>query len=516
MSKAKSKKGMVLFIVLAFTCILTIIAFATLSIATGEITLTQQYINKTRAFYLAEAALAKFSANTGSDIFVSIDETWLGDGTYEVDYHYEGDPPYAIATGSARGKEKKLKVNLSFLAPPYECSAYAGNMDGINWDFILGGTGEPTTTWSGNYNGKDIVNGNVFAGGDVHLYGESSINPAPAPNPFLLQGDVEATGTVNVHDSASISGDELEGVEPYNPPDLIGMNYATNHTHNVSQAFEEENVTHGTLSEENVLYNIFQINPDNMTSECATTDGNDYFLTTVGNFTEGSWDTAESYIDVGEDRVYYIDGDLWVHSKSTFGFNVDGKVTIVATGDIHLSDNLAYENSNSMLGLVALGKYDESGNLISGGNVYFGDPVYGTLYTASAMMFAANNFLYNTDPISATTAEPESGFVINGSMIAMNQVSIERDWYTESTSSSWPYTANRQPCRYDPDTSQWIDSETETPLTQDQIDSIKHYRMILNYDDRVRSPQTQPLGLPRGEGTIFDGLCDWEEYTDGS
>ena len=89
----------------------------------------------------------------------------------------------------------------------------------------------------------------------------------------------------------------------------------------------------------------------------------------------------------------------------------------------------------------------------------------------------------------------------------MNHVSLERDWYTKST----VYTSERRPCRYDPVADKWYDCSTGTELNSTQISTIKHYRMTLNYDDRVRSRETQPPGLPRGVGYIFGGIIHWEE-----
>jgi hypothetical protein len=184
---------------------------------------------------------------------------------------------------------------------------------------------------------------------------------------------------------------------------------------------------------------------------------------------------------------------------------MDGKVTIVATGNIHICDNLQYKDANSMLGLVALGTYNPSGHLTSGGNVYFGDAVYGNMGMFSAMMFAANDFLYNSDPVTGKLAEPDSGFTLNGNLAALNKVSIERDWYTEDS------TAKAKPTTYDPATGQWVDVKTGKVLSSTEISSLRHYQMILNYDDRVRSRNTQPPGLPRGVGLIFDGLTNWQE-----
>jgi hypothetical protein len=483
----------------------------------NEIVMTRHAADKIKAFYLAEAGLGVFSANAGQGDFISIGDTVLGEGSYRVDY-YSNDPnadyPYAIATGTVRGQEKQIRVDVLSLAPPYECGIYAGGVGGTPWTLILRGQGNPISSGpDGEYSGKDIVNGNVFVKGDITLYQESSVNPPLAPNPFELHGDVEATGNIDIYDSATISGDVNEGVKPYITPDLVGMNYAVNNTHNVAQIFAAAGVTKGHLPVGHELRNVFEINPSNMKDECDTTPGNDYFLTPSSGFSGGNWKTAPTPLNIGNNRIYYVDGDVWVHSKSTFGFSVGGKATIVATGNIHICDNLEYQDVSSMMGLVALGKYNESGNLISGGNVYFGDPVYGTLYTCSAMMFAANDFLYNTDPISATSAEPTSGFTVNGNIAALNEVSIERDWYTMTYYDTVKKkdVSERRPARYDPETGKWYDSRTAAELTSTEISTMKHYQMKVNYDDRVRSRDTQPPGLPRGVGTIFEGITNWEE-----
>jgi hypothetical protein len=185
-----------------------------------------------------------------------------------------------------------------------------------------------------------------------------------------------------------------------------------------------------------------------------------------------------------------------------------GKVTIVATGDIHICDNIEYADDDSILGLVALGKYNGSGDLVSGGNVFFGDPRYGTMYTVSGMMFAANDFLYNTDAISRSAAEPTTGFTVNGNFAAMNKVQIERDWYDKGSGSG----AEKRAAHYDPQIQKWVDSETLTVLTSAEQSSLRHYQMIVNYDDRVRTPSTQPPGLPRGGSLIFAGFTNWQEY----
>lgn len=112
---------------------------------------------------------------------------------------------------------------------------------------------------------------------------------------------------------------------------------------------------------------------------------------------------------MGQDRIYYVYGDIWIHSRSTYGFILDGKLTTVATGDIHISDNIEYVTNESLLGLVAPGKYDSSGNISNGGNIYFWAPRYGTTDSVFGMMFVANNFLYNTVSVIRGWGDSETG-----------------------------------------------------------------------------------------------------------
>jgi hypothetical protein len=55
------------------------------------------------------------------------------------------------------------------------------------------------------------------------------------------------------------------------------------------------------------------------------------------------------------------------------------------------------------------------------------------MYHVLSMMFAANNFLFNTDPITHRPAEPKTGFTIDGCFAAMNHISLIRDWYTKGS-----------------------------------------------------------------------------------
>jgi len=505
---SKSKKGLALVAIVAFACIFVILGFSMLNMAKTEIVMTQKELNSTRAFYAAEAGIAQLSTKLYNNEFEDIADTALGEANYQVDLNLDADPPYAVSTGTVGMEVKKIKVELSYLAPPYEHAVYAGNMAGDKWNFTLRGEGDPKVLGGSGkeYGGRDIVNGNLFVNGDATLYEESSVNPSPLGN---FNGDIDSTGKADILDKAKVSGTVTEGAPAKSPLSLVDMNYAINNTHNVSKIFADAGVDAGYLPSDNELYDVMVKNPSNRSSECKTTTGDDYFLEPSSVNNKGAqYKDARTPLDLGDNRVYYVDGDLWVHSTSTYGFLVDGQVTIVVTGDIHISDNIKYADSESLLGLVALGKYDGSDQLVSGGNIYFGDPRFGTMSIASALMFAADSFLYNTDAISRATAEPTGGISIYGNLTALNQVSIERDWYKPTGAGA----KGTRPAYFDPSTDQWVDLETGTALTVNEINSISHYQMAITYDDRVRTQETQPPGLPRSnEGTIFGGLKGWEE-----
>jgi len=504
---SKSEKGLALVAVVVFTCIFVILGFSMLNMAKTEIVMTQKELNSQRAFYAAEAGMAQLSTKLYNQEFEDITDTALGEANFKVDLDFDVNPPVAVSTGTAGLEVKKIMVELSFLAPPYENAVYAGNVAGAKWDFSLRGQGDPKVAgMSGReVGGKDIVNGNIFVNGDASLYEESIVNPSPLGN---FKGDIDSTGKTKVLDSASVSGTITDGASAKPQSDLVNMNYAVNNTHNVSKIFADAGVSYGYLPSDNELYDVMVKNPTNRSGECNTTAGDDYFLEPSKVDNKGAqYKDAKTPLSLGENRIYYVEGDLWVHSPSTYGFLVDGQVTFVVTGDIHISDNLKYADDESLLGLIALGEYNDSGELISGGNIFFGDPRFGTMSTASAFMFAADSFLYNTDAISRSSAEPTSGISIYGNLNALNQVSIQRDWYTKggkAMSAFFDSTIG--------ESGAWVDSETGETLTAKEISSLRHYQMEVTYDDRIRNPETQPPGLPIAEGgLIFSGLKNWQE-----
>jgi hypothetical protein len=121
-------------------------------------------------------------------------------------------------------------------------------------------------------------------------------------------------------------------------------------------------------------------------------------------------------------------------------------------------------------------------------------------------MFASHDFLYNVDSVSGDPKEPESGFEVYGNFSALNQVTVLRDWYTEDVSG------DARPAYYDEAGSSWRCGIEDDLLSPTEIASMRHYQMIVKYDERVRDEVSQPPSLPRG-GTsgIFGGITHWEQ-----
>ncbi len=504
----RRNRGFVLPAVVAFAVIFFLIGLAVLSNAEQEMVQTRISMSKARAFYLAEAGLARLSeeryyprGRNPNDPVVGSTEK----GTYSVEVHTDVTPSYAISTGTCGPIQKRIRTELAFLAPPFEKCVYGLNNAGGNWTFALRGSGTPA--WKNGHlvGGADTVRGNIFVDGDARLYEESKVVAAPVPNTYNLNGDVTATGNISVTGSASIAGSRQPGADEASPVDLLAMDYQHNNTHDVATIFQSAGVSSGNLPAGNALRDIFTKNPGDRVAECASTTGNDYFLEPTSGFIPGNQLDAKTSLNLGVDRVYYVDGDVWINSGQTYGFKIQGRVTIVATGNIHISDNMEYKDTDSVVGLVALGKYDESGNLISGGDIYFGDPRYGTLYTGAGLMYAAHDFLYSTDSITRQSAEPQTGFRIFGSFAALNRVSVERNWYTQGSSGT------ARAATYDPERGVWIDVKAGTVLTATEVTSLRHYQMVVNYDERVRNAGTRPPGLPQGGNRIFAGLSKWQE-----
>ena len=503
-------------------------------------------LKKAQAFWLAEAGRQWCIAN--------LNEGGRNDGTSGPlalcdqvggSFSLVQDPDDAtrrlsIGVVNTRGRAvtNAIAMNLAFVASPFEDVVYGGNRKHTDWTLQLRGNGSLVPPVSGA-GGSDSLWGDVTVYGNFRMEGSAKVG-TPNPNLYEASGDVNASGTIDAN-TASIAGTAYPNQPREEIPDLSKMNYARNNDYDIAKIFNDLGISSGRLPKGHPLRDVVVKNPSSCAAECSRTPGDDFFFEPSYVGSAGSQSTGVTPLNLGDDKVYYVDGHVWFHNKRTYGFRVDGQATIVSSRDIHISDNLQYKDrglDGDMLALVALGQYDSLGNYNRDGNIYFGDPEYGTLYTADAFMFANNDFYYNTSANSGKQAVPESGFQVFGNYVAMNQVVVLRDWYNKSTLTNkktgnkvvkkgWYYydtvTGKRVSSRYvrnisetfpvvyDLKSGQWHHVSDPTRIVA--AADVSHYAMRVAYDERIRDAATRMKGLPEGSGSIFLGMNSWQELS---
>ncbi|MEQ1894952.1 MAG: hypothetical protein ABL998_20615 [Planctomycetota bacterium] len=337
-----------------------------------------------------------------------------GDGNFVVRSH-----------GLFDRTERVLEVELQQLeGGPFFHGVFAGNSSGDPaYVLKLNGTGGQ----------KDEIDGSVYSGGDL-----------------LVAEDAEVTGTLQA--SGTVTGGDLDQQaagkrEPI--PDLAGMHYEATAGVKVADEFtaatylaDDLGGSAWQLPEESPAH-IFRKNPSDRLDGTSATAKDDYYLEDPYEpiRLDSGWDGSDATQlslsgtegapgPSSNHQVFFVDGNLWLHNKHTYSFQFGSGgagglgVTFVVKGNIYFADNLFYDDDNrDGVAFIALKDKD----VADSGNIYFGDPTYGTLREMHAFMYAENNFYdtnLNTD--SSSTVE------LVGNMTAGNQVLIQRD-YTKTT-----------------------------------------------------------------------------------
>jgi hypothetical protein len=417
-----------------------------------------------RALYVAEAGLSEGIAMVQSDA-VQLNDPPAAFGAAGAAVPFGGggywgsvvpDPAastftvsaFAEVAGQARGIEAVLGQGQQSI---YDSALFAGNTSGDPlYDMEFGGVGTQA----------DEINGNIYSGGNVDITGDATIN-----------GSIKASGTIN-------GGTGSTGTLPV--PDIAGMNYAANNDYDVAALFAGASYRSNSLGgyawqlpSSNPAH-IFRKNPSDRTANTSTTEKDDYFLEdpyeSVNTSTTVAYasSTKLSLGAGGNDKVYYIDGNLWIHNTKIYSFGLTNssggasKVTFVVNGNIYFSDNILYKNPE-LDGIAFIAMKDDG--VSDSGNIYFGDPTFGTLEQMDAFMYAENNFYDNN-----LSASGSASVTVNGNMTAGNQVLIDRDV------------------------------------------GEQHSKLTVNFDDRISTGAITLPGLPTTPGSGADWLvvC-WRE-----
>jgi hypothetical protein len=390
-----------------------------------------------KALYAAEAGVSQGIEATRAGLLPKLGTLDLGTqaaptsfagGTYWGNVTDNGDGTvtvlaYATVTGNRQGVEVVLGEHTPGI---YDSALFAGNTSGdANYDLEFGGLGHQA----------DQINGNVYSGGNIDVTGDATIH-----------GELQATG--------SIGGGSGETGASLPVPDIDAEEYETNHDYDVAASFaassySAKNSLGGTAKQlpEADPSHIFRLNPSDRKLDITSTTKDDYFLEDPYEAVNSSSTVNEqnaTHITLsgqdgnpgpnGSEKVYYIDGNLWVHNKKIFSFkfaNSAGdpvRVTFVVKGNIYFSDNILYEDPvEDGVAFIAI---EDAGEQDSG-NIYFGDPVFGTLEQMDSFMYAQNDFYDNNlDAFGSKTVS------VNGNMTAGNQVLINRDYGTQHSKLS--------------------------------------------------------------------------------
>ncbi len=162
-------------------------------------------------------------------------------------------------------------------------------------------------------------------------------------------------------------------------------------------------------------------------------------IATVGTGNEKTAPMFLNVVDSGNGKVYYVDGNLYLHSPTAYSmrFRKPGtRITIVASGNITISDEFYYNadyatgidyanvnstivnNPSDALCLIAL---KNPAAPTSTGNILIGDSQFGTGGSIHAMLYAENDFVDNN-----LNTSDQSFISIYGNMTAGNQIRLNR------------------------------------------------------------------------------------------
>ena len=419
--RARRRRGSAL--VAALACSLTIaavaVAMATVSAANHRDNEATRLHTERRLVAEAglSAAYADLVARGTGNLGSSATPVEWAQGTFVVTCTPNADGTLALtSTGTVGTHATTLRAVLrEHIRNPFFGAMFAGNSSGDpTYSLTLGGSGSRA---------DEVKGGDIYSGGDV-----------------TIEDGAKVHGTIHAAGKITGAGGNEGASEP--APDLVGAHYEANHDVDVAAAFRakgtyKSNALGGSAYElpRDERAHIFRLTPSDRSVETSATAKDDYFLEDPYQpvSASGSLDPkhvtqiALSGVDGapgpnGNGKVYFIDGNLWIHNRMLYSFAFDhGKddgiqITIVVKGNIYISDNILMKTpKKDGIALIAV----KDGDVGDSGNIYFGDATFGTLEEMDAFMYAEGNF---HDTNLGTTGS--STVAVRGMMSAGNQVAI--------------------------------------------------------------------------------------------
>ena len=490
---ALRERGSALLLCVDLTLIIVGISGAYLSFSIINSRKTASDVNALQALYVAESGAALYIDGLNKGVALTAGKGSLGGGTWSI------PAPLDFGTDKADNNGDKIiddEAERNFVR--FEAAGtYAGTLrrievvlsktpGGVFWNAVFAGNSSKDPNYTLEFGGKgtqkDIVKGDIYSGGGLTTSGDAALLDETGGGPAK---SVMSSGNSSHGSSAAtpgyVKGDQQpldidsmkydQRADPSNPlydPSLfvnVANELATNGKKGTVKSTTDGLGTALQIDDVNNPAHLFRQDPTDGTKQRVETYGGgatdkaDFFMEDptqdvyngMGTDFTGGKDAQRLQVSPnGNEKVYFVDGNLWFSNAPTFTFKFKHdfaqgmKMTIVVKGNIYLTDNLLYQNlADDGIALIAMedDKFkskapgDFAGTQVQkddaardynrksgSGNIFFGDPGGGTTERFEGFLYAENNF-YDNNLGSDGSMKTD----IFGNMTAGNQVKIKRD-----------------------------------------------------------------------------------------
>jgi len=439
MHNRDTEKGTVLVVCLSASLLIAGLSYCFLSSVVLENNAQRARTELAKCTYIAESGAADAVANIvptlelGATASLGLKQEPIsyGGGGYWTTVTAEPDRTFTVVSSATYG-QMSVAIETRWgreFHPVRDYAIFSGNRSGKAGSAL---------TLAGSGSTKDIVNGKVYVDGNLALNGQSQ-----------LHGDAVATG--------SITGNAVDGIARDNapaiaPPDLKVMRYDEIADFRVDGSAPFNAKGQLPLSDPRHIF-VKEFRSDLTNSVGFKFDNTNYFL---GDPYESSGIEKVSVSYDGNEKIYFIDGNLWVEPMGSTSrivrSPVDGtRITVVVKGNIYFCDGLQYDdpehdailfialtdgesytdlNGNNQYDVGEPILHDDGDGIYQGpregsGNIHFGDPNGGGLGDVHGFMYADNYFQDHV--LDGNNGQPIP-FQVTGFMSAGEEVRIKRDF----------------------------------------------------------------------------------------
>jgi hypothetical protein len=439
MRNRDSERGTVLVVCMSASLLIAGLSYCLLSGVVLESNAQRDRTELAKCAYIAESGAADVvttlvpTLEVGATASLGLESYPIryGGGGYWVTVTAEADRTYTVVS-NARYGQSSVSIETRWgreFHPVRDYALFSSNRAGSpDGSLALGGNGSS----------RDIVNGKVYVNGDLSLGGHSEVH-----------GDVVATGEITGNE---VDGEARDGAPAIGAPDLSLMKYDEIADFKIDAAAPFNAQGQLPLADPRHIF-VKEYRSDLATEVGFQFDNTNYFL---GDPYESSSIDRISVSYDGNEKIYFVDGNLWIEPMGTesriIKSPVDGtRITIVVRGNIYLCDGLRYEDpardavlfvaltdGESYTDLNGNNQYDGGEPLLhddgdgvyegpreGSGNIHFGDPNGGGLGHVNGFMYADNYFQDHV--LDGENGQPIP-FTVTGFMSAGEQVRIKRDY----------------------------------------------------------------------------------------